>query len=205
MKKAQALRLEEHNEAIPPIKTSKHLSTHDIRKHFDNAQWKATTEQECLAASAAPRCARRACALRHLHTTKQTAPRHARADLGWLPQQGVHEVAGGHIFRPDRTARFKHRVYHKIAYYSRSSRRRCAPAVRAASSSALPRLISSNSSHDGTEARKWKKARRSLRSSARECGAEAIHRSEETGTSPKSSSLHSSASKSTRTTNLTHY
>jgi sulfhydrogenase subunit beta (sulfur reductase) len=118
LKKAGHLHLEEHHEPVPAIKTQKHLETHDIRKHFENPQWKVTTEAECLSCQ---RCTTMCptCMCFDIYDTTKQDLRHGSRERTWdsCHSKEFTRVAGGHIFRPDRTARFKHRVYHKIAYY----------------------------------------------------------------------------------------
>ncbi|RKX63165.1 MAG: hypothetical protein DRP42_07940, partial [Tenericutes bacterium] len=42
------LKLKEADEGIPPIKTKKHLKTHDIERFYDYPRWKQVADNECL-------------------------------------------------------------------------------------------------------------------------------------------------------------
>ena len=112
------MKLQESNDTIPPIKTQKHLDTHDIRRFFEHPEWKRTTEEECLSCQ---RCTTLCptCMCFNIYDETRLDLRHGVRKRSWDSCHSLDftRVAGGHVFRPDRTARFKHRVYHKITYY----------------------------------------------------------------------------------------
>jgi ferredoxin len=118
MEKARALKLKEHHEQVPQIRTEKHLDTHDIRGYFDHPKWKEVTEELCLSCQ---RCTTMCPTCMCFGIYDETRPdlRHGVRKRSWdsCHSKEFTRVAGKHIFRPDRTARFKHRVYHKITYY----------------------------------------------------------------------------------------
>ncbi len=118
MRKAAGLKLQEHTEPIPKIRTPKKLHTRDIRKHFDHPAWKKTTDEKCLSCQ---RCTTMCptCMCFDIYDTTQADLRHGARERTWdsCHSKDFTRVAGGHVFRPSRDARFKHRIYHKLVYY----------------------------------------------------------------------------------------
>ncbi len=118
MRKAMKLKLKEHHEHVPKIRTPKKLKTHDIRKYFDHPKWQKTTESKCLSCQ---RCTTMCptCMCFDIYDKTQTDLEHGTRERTWdsCHSKQFTRVAGDHYFRPDRTARFKHRIYHKIVYY----------------------------------------------------------------------------------------
>ncbi|MBR9693160.1 hypothetical protein GOV07_04510, partial [Candidatus Woesearchaeota archaeon] len=118
IEKAKKLKLKEHHEHIPPIKTKKHLKTHNIRPFFESAEWEKITDEKCLSCQ---RCTHMCptCMCFDIFDSTQADLKHGTRERTWdsCHSKSFTEVAGGHVFRPSRVARFKHRIYHKIVYY----------------------------------------------------------------------------------------
>lgn len=116
--KEVGMRFEEHSEHVPPIKTKKQLKTHDIRKYYNHPQWMKTTNEECLSCQ---RCTQMCptCLCFDIYDSNSQDLHTGERDRTWdsCHSKEFTRVAGDHYFRPDRVARFKHRIYHKIVYY----------------------------------------------------------------------------------------
>ncbi len=111
------LTLPEEHEAIPPIRTQKHLDTTDIQDLWDHPLWERVVTEECLSCQ---RCTQLCptCLCFDLFDENDDLE-HGRRKRVWdsCHNKEFTRVAGDHYFRPDRTARFKHRIYHKLVYY----------------------------------------------------------------------------------------
>jgi len=114
----RGIALKEHHEQLPPIMTKKKLVTRDIRKHFDNPLWTKTANEKCLSCE---RCTTMCptCMCYDVYDSTEQDLRHGTRIRTWdsCHSKEFTRVAGGHIFRPARDARFKHRIYHKLTYY----------------------------------------------------------------------------------------
>jgi len=118
MRKAASLKLKEHHEPIPKIETKKKLKTKDIRKHFDNPAWEKVVSEKCLSCQ---RCTTMCPTCMCFDIYDKTNPdlETGTRERTWdsCHSKEFTRVAGDHYFRPDRVARFKHRIYHKVVYY----------------------------------------------------------------------------------------
>ena len=118
LEKAKKLKLKEHHEPIPKIKTPKKLKTHDIRPFFESKEWEKVTNEKCLSCQ---RCTTMCptCMCFDIYDTTKSDLQHGARERTWdsCHSKAFTEVAGGHVFRPSRVARFKHRIYHKLVYY----------------------------------------------------------------------------------------
>jgi len=114
----KALGLQEHTEPIPRIETTKRLATKDIRKHFDNPEWEKVANGKCLSCQ---RCTTMCptCMCYDIYDKTAADLEHGTRERTWdsCHSKDFTRVAGNHVFRPSRTARFKHRIYHKVVYY----------------------------------------------------------------------------------------
>ena len=114
----KALRLVERHEPIPKIETGKKLVTRDIRQHFDHPKWQEAADKKCLSCQ---RCTTMCptCMCFDIYDETKEDLEHGSRKRTWdsCHSKDFTRVAGGHIFRPDRAARFKHRIYHKLVYY----------------------------------------------------------------------------------------
>jgi sulfhydrogenase subunit beta (sulfur reductase) len=118
MEKTKRMKLKEHHEPIPQIKTKKKLKTHDIRPFFESKKWEKTTDEKCLSCQ---RCTTMCptCMCFDIYDKTEADLRHGTRERTWdsCHSKDFTRVAGDHVFRPSRVARFKHRIYHKIVYY----------------------------------------------------------------------------------------
>lgn len=112
------LHLPEQHETIPPIKTEKALKTHDLRGMWEHPLWERVATEECLSCQ---RCTQLCptCMCFDIYDENEQDLEHGSRKRTWdsCHSKEFTRVAGNHYFRPDRTARFKHRVYHKVVYY----------------------------------------------------------------------------------------
>jgi sulfhydrogenase subunit beta (sulfur reductase) len=118
MRKAKKLKLKEHTESIPKIKTPKKLNTKDIRKHFDHPDWEKVANEKCLSCQ---RCTTMCptCMCFDIYDKTNADLKTGTRERTWdsCHSKQFSRVAGDHYFRPDRVSRFKHRIYHKVVYY----------------------------------------------------------------------------------------
>ncbi len=114
----KGLGLVEHTETVPRIETKKRLETKEIRRLFDHPEWERVTDAKCLSCQ---RCTTMCptCMCFDIYDKTSADLEHGTRERTWdsCHSKRFTEVAGGHVFRPSRVARFKHRVYHKIVYY----------------------------------------------------------------------------------------
>lgn len=112
------MRLEEHHEEIPQINTEKHLKTHDIRDFWEHPLWERVANEECLSCQ---RCTQMCptCMCFDIYDANEQDLHTGERERTWdsCHNKEFTRVAGDHYFRPERAARFKHRVYHKVVYY----------------------------------------------------------------------------------------
>ncbi len=110
--------LTEHTEPLPPIKTRKRLRTRAIRPFSGHPRWRETAEGECLSCERCTIVCPTCLCFDIYDVTGEDLRRGARART-WdsCHSKDFTRVAGNHYFRPDRTARFKHRIYHKLVYF----------------------------------------------------------------------------------------
>lgn len=104
-------------EADKEIKNTKQLSKTEITEFYGNDAWKEGAD-ECLSCGACnhlcPNC--------HCFTVTDemefdlTSGRRVRVPAG-CQQTSFTRCAGEHIFRKDKVARFKHRIFHQIQYF----------------------------------------------------------------------------------------
>ncbi len=114
----EGVKLVEHHEAVPRIATRKRLNTRDVRPVYDHPSWKKTAEERCLFCQ---RCTIvcPTCMCFDVYDKTSEDVRHGVRKRTWdsCLSKEFTRVAGNHYFRPERAARFKHRIYHKLAYY----------------------------------------------------------------------------------------
>jgi len=112
------LKLKEHHAPIPKIRTGKRLATRDLRRFFDDARWTRVADEECLSCQRCTLVCPTCLCFDIYDTTRPDLRKGARVRT-WdsCHNKEFTRVAGNHVFRPGRDARFKHRVYHKLVYY----------------------------------------------------------------------------------------
>ncbi len=112
------LKLKERHDPVPPITTTKQLATRDLRRFFDDERWTRVADEQCLSCQ---RCTLLCptCLCFDIYDTTKEDLRHGTRVRTWdsCHNKEFTQVAGKHVFRPGRDARFKHRIYHKLVYY----------------------------------------------------------------------------------------
>ncbi len=110
-------KLNDYNFKIPKPKCKKELKKDIKDEHYESSVWQNATE-DCL------RCARctnicPSCLCYDVMDETNLELKEGKRERTWDSCQlkGFTRVAGGFIFRDDRTARFRHRIFHKLKYF----------------------------------------------------------------------------------------
>jgi sulfhydrogenase subunit beta (sulfur reductase) len=100
------------------IPGSDRLTTLDINPLYDNPDWKKGVDL-CLSCGACTTLCPTCYCFEFKDNVKASNPKEGQRVREWSSCQlpDFTRVAGGHIFREKREARFKHRIYHQLEYF----------------------------------------------------------------------------------------
>lgn len=97
---------------------STRLSKGDIKQFYDRPEWK-TGVRMCISCGACTTLCPTCYCFEHKEVPSLADPKKSERVREWSSCQlkDFTRVAGGHVFRDTREARFKHRIYHQLQYF----------------------------------------------------------------------------------------
>ncbi len=103
---------------IPDIKSPRELKNKNIAAQHENHIWDKLSE-ECVSCGRCTMLCPNCLCFDVNDVSKLGCAKKGERGRRWDSCQlkDFTEVAGGYVFRADRAARFKHRVYHKLVYF----------------------------------------------------------------------------------------
>lgn len=102
------------------VEGTNRLHKMDISKLYDNPDWQKGVDQ-CLSCSACTSLCPTCYCFEIRDIVDTTDTKKVRRERNWssCQQKSFTRVAGGHIFREKRSERFRHRIYHQLAYFKK--------------------------------------------------------------------------------------
>jgi len=115
--KALVKGLEDYDFSIPPIKCDKKLDRKDIAHYYEDPTWEKENEKCLSCGKCTAHCT--TCLCFDVEDKMDVNLNKGRRFKEWDSCQFLNFtlVAGGYVFRKERLARFKHRIYHKLQYF----------------------------------------------------------------------------------------
>lgn len=114
---ALIMNLEDYDFVMPEIKTDKKLDRKDLAQFYDNPAWNAENDKCLSCGKCTAHCT--TCLCFDVNDEMQADLKKGKRLKEWDSCQFLNFtlVAGGGVFRKERLARFKHRIYHKLQYF----------------------------------------------------------------------------------------
>jgi ferredoxin len=114
---ALIMNLEDYDFVMPEIKTDKKLERKDLAQFYDDLAWNAENDKCLSCGKCTSHCT--TCLCFDVNDEMETDLKKGKRFKEWDSCQFINFtlVAGGGVFRKERLARFKHRIYHKLQYF----------------------------------------------------------------------------------------
>ncbi|HJX05809.1 MAG TPA: 4Fe-4S dicluster domain-containing protein [Candidatus Nanoarchaeia archaeon] len=115
--KALIEHLKKHDFTMPPITCDKKLDKKDLAKYYDDVAWSKENDKCLSCGKCTAHCT--TCLCFDVNDELEPGLQRGKRFKEWDSCQFLNFtlVAGGAVFRKERLARFKHRVYHKLQYF----------------------------------------------------------------------------------------